>query len=79
MKKRKAKSTRLAGGEAMKITHVITDGNVGGAGLLAVAIAEALADEFETEIILPHSSRLTQRINTDRFRYRNSSFCNGRD
>ncbi len=52
----------------MKITHVITDGNVGGAGLLAAAIAEELAGEFETEIILPQGSRLSERISTDRLK-----------
>lgn len=46
----------------MRITHVISDGNVGGAGILVSAIASALADEFETELIIPRGSSLASRI-----------------
>ncbi len=49
----------------MKITHVISDSNIGGAGILLSTVAEGLSDEFQIEIILPEGSRLTERLASD--------------
>ncbi len=46
----------------MKITHVISDTNIGGAGILLSSIASELKNEFEFEIILPKGSRLIERL-----------------
>ncbi|MBE6635858.1 MAG: glycosyltransferase [Ruminococcaceae bacterium] len=46
----------------MKITHVISDTNIGGAGILLSAITSELKDEFDFEIILPKGSRLIERL-----------------
>jgi len=46
----------------MKITHVISDGNVGGAGILLSSLAEGLKDDFEIEIIIPEGSALKKRL-----------------
>lgn len=46
----------------MKITHVISDGNVGGAGILLSSLAENLKDDFDIEIILPCGSLLCERL-----------------
>jgi glycosyltransferase involved in cell wall biosynthesis len=42
----------------MKITHVISDSNVGGAGVLLCRILEGLSDEFDEEAVLPEGSAL---------------------
>ena len=46
----------------MKITHVISDGNVGGAGILLSSLAEKLKDDFDIEVILPKGSLLKARL-----------------
>ena len=46
----------------MKITQVISDTNIGGAGVLLTSIVENLMDEFEFEIIMPRGSLLYNRI-----------------
>ena len=46
----------------MKITQVISDENVGGAGILLSLITEGLSKEFDFEIILPRGSALTARL-----------------
>ncbi len=45
-----------------RITHVISDSNVGGAGILLKSIASALADEFDIEIFLPRGSALCSML-----------------
>ena len=46
----------------MKITQVISDENIGGAGVLLSRIAEGLCKEYEIEILLPRTSRLIERL-----------------
>ncbi len=46
----------------MKITHVISDSNVGGAGILLASVTEALKNDFDFEIILPEGSSLAKRL-----------------
>ena len=46
----------------MKITHVISDSNVGGAGVLLCALAKKLSEHFDIEIILPYDSALSDRL-----------------
>ncbi len=46
----------------MKITQVISDENVGGAGILLSLITEGLCDEFDFEILLPRGSALIPRL-----------------
>ena len=48
----------------MKITQVISDTNVGGAGVLLTSIVSALKNDFEFEIILPSASLLNTRFPT---------------
>ena len=47
---------------AMKITHVISDTNVGGAGVLLTSILTNLGGDFEFEAILPKGSELSSLI-----------------
>ena len=44
------------------ITEVISDTNIGGAGVLLCSIVGALADEFDFEVILPRGSSLRKRL-----------------
>ena len=46
----------------MKITHVISDTNVGGAGILLANLQSELAGRFDFEIILPRGSALISRL-----------------
>ncbi len=46
----------------MKITQVISDENIGGAGILLSLITEGLKEEFDFEILLPRSSKLIERL-----------------
>ena len=46
----------------MKITNVITDSNVGGAGVLVASVAEALCRDYAIEIIIPRGSALRGRL-----------------
>ncbi len=46
----------------MKITHVISDTNVGGAGVLLTSILGNLGEDFEFEAILPKNSKLSSLI-----------------
>ena len=46
----------------LKITQVITDTNIGGAGILLSSIVRGLSDEFDFEVILPKDSKLIQRL-----------------
>ncbi|MBQ8302659.1 MAG: glycosyltransferase family 4 protein [Clostridia bacterium] len=46
----------------MKITHVISDTNVGGAGILLSNIVTSLEDKFDFEVILPKGSQLIERL-----------------
>ena len=46
----------------MKVTHVISDTNVGGAGILLANLQSALCELFDFEIILPAGSMLLSRL-----------------
>lgn len=46
----------------MKITHVISDGNVGGAGILLSSLVDGLKNDFDFEIIIPMGSALLPRL-----------------
>ncbi len=46
----------------MKIYQVISDSNIGGAGVLVERICEALCDEFEFVVVVPKGSELKQRF-----------------
>ncbi len=46
----------------MKITQVISDENIGGAGILLSLITEGLREEFDFEVVLPQGSRLAERL-----------------
>ena len=46
----------------LKITQVITDTNIGGAGILLSSIVRGLSDDFLFEVILPKGSRLKERL-----------------
>ena len=46
----------------MKITHVISDSNVGGAGILLSSLVNELKNDFEFEIIIPMGSSLLSRL-----------------
>ncbi len=46
----------------MKITNVLTDTNVGGAGVLVASVAGALSDKFDIEIIIPKGSAIKSRL-----------------
>ena len=46
----------------MKITQVISDSNIGGAGVLLSMICEGLCEKFDTEIIIPKGSSLKRRL-----------------
>lgn len=46
----------------MKITQVITDENIGGAGILLSLITEGLKSEYDFEILLPRGSVLKERL-----------------
>ena len=46
----------------MKITEVISDTNVGGAGVLLASVVTALKNDFEFEVVLPSASRLRGRF-----------------
>ena len=48
----------------MKITQVISDSGVGGAGILLASICDRLSQNFDMEIILPEGSALIPRINS---------------
>ncbi len=47
----------------MKITHVISDSNIGGAGVLLSSLASNLKNDFKFEIIIPKDSMLKERLN----------------
>ena len=49
----------------MKISQVISDTNVGGAGILLSSIVSELKNDFEFEVILPPSSMLNSRFPSD--------------
>lgn len=49
----------------MKITQVISDTNVGGAGVLLASVVSTLKDSFEFEVILPRASLLYDRFPPD--------------
>ena len=46
----------------MKVTQVISDKNIGGAGILLSLITEGLCEEFDFEVILPRDSLLPERL-----------------
>lgn len=46
----------------MKITHVISDSNVGGAGVLLCSLAKRLSSYFDIEVIVPYDSALSDRL-----------------
>lgn len=46
----------------MKITHAISDGNVGGAGILLASLTEKLKNDFDIEVLLPEGSLLSARL-----------------
>ena len=46
----------------MKITQVISDSNIGGAGVLLSSICEGLCKKFDTEIVIPRGSLLKRRL-----------------
>ena len=59
----------------MKITQVISDSNVGGAGILVASICDALSRDFDMEVILPTGSSLTERINGRRVKITTMPFA----
>ena len=59
----------------MKITHVISDSNVGGAGILLSTLLSGLADEFDFEIILPSGSELIQRLPSKKIKITELPIC----
>ena len=46
----------------MKITHVISDSNIGGAGVLLSSLASSLKDRYDIRILLPKGSMLKSRL-----------------
>ena len=46
----------------MKITNVMTDSNVGGAGVQIASLSKALSNDFDIEIIIPRGSMLKGRL-----------------
>lgn len=56
----------MLSGVFMKITHVISDSNVGGAGILLASVTRGLMDSFDFEIILPRGSELIPRLPSGR-------------
>ena len=46
----------------MKITHAISDTNIGGAGILLASLTEGLKNDFDIEVLLPEGSRLPARL-----------------
>ena len=46
----------------MKITHVISDTNIGGAGILLCRILNGLTADYEQEVILPKEAALIRKI-----------------
>ncbi len=48
--------------KALKITHVISDSNIGGAGVLLASVASELKSDFDFEIIIPKGSLLRERL-----------------
>ena len=46
----------------MKITQVISDSNIGGAGVLLSSICKGLSSKFDTEVIIPTGSMLKHRL-----------------
>jgi glycosyltransferase involved in cell wall biosynthesis len=62
----------------MKITQVISDSNVGGAGILVASICEALSGDFDMELILPLGSALTERIDAGRVKLTHLPFAKDR-
>lgn len=46
----------------MKITHVISDSNVGGAGVLLCSLAKKLSSHFDIDVIVPYDSALSDRL-----------------
>jgi len=58
-----------------KITQVISDGSVGGAGILLSHVTEALKDIFDFEIIVPEHSALIDRLPKRGVRVTPLSFC----
>jgi len=48
----------------MKITQVISDSNIGGAGVLLSLICEGLCKKFDTEVIIPRGSMLKRRLSS---------------
>ena len=58
-----------------KITQVISDGNVGGAGILLSHVTEALKGIFDFEILVPEHSALIDRLPRRGVRITPLSFC----
>ena len=48
-----------------KITHVISDGNVGGAGILLASLVDGLKNDFEIEVITPIGAEILHRLPRD--------------
>lgn len=46
----------------MKITHVISDSNIGGAGVLLSSLTSSLKDSYDIKVLLPKGSMLTSRL-----------------
>ena len=49
----------------MKITHVISDSNIGGAGILLASLLDGLKNTFDFEVIIPEGSELKERLPSD--------------
>ena len=49
----------------MKITQVISDTNVGGAGVLISSVIGSLKNDFDFEVIIPKGSALKERLPSD--------------
>ena len=59
----------------MKIIQVISDSNVGGAGILVASICESLSHDFDMEVILPTGSSLIGRIDGRRVKITEMPFA----
>ena len=46
----------------MKITHVISDSNIGGAGILLCSLIDGLKNDFDFEVIIPEGAELAKRL-----------------
>jgi len=53
----------------MKILHIITDTNIGGAGHQMLTLLDAMSKDFTAEVIVPKNSRLAPILKSKRIKY----------